>query len=146
MGSLFILLFPCTDFFPAWSHAARREEPFPLPFTFSSRRNRLCFNRSRNWVWISLTRCVFPLSLLAEPAGSRSATITHDFPVEGHLHSGTVCKFCLLVCGLCVCFSSVIGSLGKSPWWLCCQGWVLVFPCCESRSLIHFGTVNFPMP
>ena len=101
--------------------------------------------RSRNWVWISLTRCVFPLSLLAEPVGSRSATITHNFPVEGHLHPRTVCKFCLLVCGLCVCFSSVFGSLGKSPWWLCRQGWVVVFPCCESRSLIHFRTVNFLM-
>ena len=43
-GTIVYSFFSHTGFFPTWSHAARREKPSPLSFTFSTQRNRVCFN------------------------------------------------------------------------------------------------------
>ena len=68
------------------SHIAKREELSPLAFTFFfSRRNRVCFNPYLGFgVDFSHAQCS-ALLLLMQQAGSRSVTITHDFPVESHL-------------------------------------------------------------
>ena len=83
---------------------------------------------------------------------------------EPFLHLGTVCKFSLLICGSCICFSLYIFGYAASfshaqagrlyffpsvvwvsfPSDFIVQDRLLFSPCCELCLLICFGIVKFP--